>query len=259
MGDRGLASNIPAASDHADQVLTLFEGKAAGWPGKYAAGGRLAGRLTQFTEAVLDLTATGGQLLDLGCGSGELARHLAAVGYRVTGCDIAVRMLRQAAAADREHAIRWIRLEPRWRTLPFTAESLDAVVAASVLEYVRDPAAVLAECARVLRPGGVLLCTVPNVAAPVRWLEWPLGLAVRTPLARIARSGPHRLGQYLAYLRTSRQRRRVSWWHAAGRRAGLDAIPARRAPRGPLRLLAFTKPGGTVGTLFNSYESLMED
>jgi SAM-dependent methyltransferase len=259
MGDRGLASNVPAASDHADQVLTLFDGKAAGWPGKYAAGGRLAGRLTQFTEAVLDLTAADGQLLDLGCGSGELARHLAAVGYRVTGCDIAVRMLRQAAAADREHAIRWIMLEPRWRTLPFTAESLDAVVAASVLEYVRDPAAVLAECARVLRPGGVLLCTLPNVADPVRWLEWPLGLVARTPLAWIAQIGPQRLGQYLAYLRTSRQRHRVRWWHGAGRRAGLEPVPTRQASRGPLRLLAFAKPRGAAGAPLNSHDGPMED
>jgi len=263
-----LASNASAASD-ADPVLTLFDGKAAGWPGKYAAGGRLAGRLTQLAEAVLDLAAARGELLDLGCGSGELARHLAAAGYQVTGCDIAPQMLRQAVTADREHAVRWIRLEPRWRTLPFTADSLDAVVGSSVLEYVKDPAAVLAECGRVLRPGGVLVCTVPNVADPVRWLEWPLGLVARTPLAGIARLGPHRLDQYLAYLRTSRQRRRVRWWHAAGREAGLEPVavpppvlgttargapPGRRSPRSrePLRLLAFTRSGGAAGHQIDS-------
>jgi len=238
--------------DHVDQVRALFDAKAIGWPGKYAPDGRLAGRLTQLADVVLDLIAAGGEVLDLGCGSGELARRLGDAGYRVTGCDIAPQMLREAAAADRGQQVTWVRLDPRWRTLPFAPGSMHAVIAASVLEYVRDPAAVLAECARVLRPGGVLLCTVPNMAHPVRWLEWPLGLAARSPLVPgSAPARPGRAGQYLAYLRTSRQRRRASWWRAMGREAGLElADQPSRAPgakRQPLRLLVFSRPVGAPG------------
>jgi SAM-dependent methyltransferase len=256
MGNRALAGSTPPVNEHADQVRALFDGKAAGWPAKYAADGQLVWRLPQFAAAAGDLVVAGGAVLDLGCGSGELARHLAAAGFLVTGCDIAPLMLHRAAAADHQHAVRWIRLESGWRTLPFVAASLDAVIAASVLEYVPDPAVVLGECARVLRPGGVLLCTVPNVAHPVRWLEWPLCLAARTGLGRIALarigparmtgSGPHRFGQYLTYLATSRQRRRARWWYATARRAGLSPVSTRRAAREPLRLLAFTRPGPPV-------------
>ena len=206
-------------------MRTLFDTKAAGWPAKYAAGGRLTGRLAQLADAVRDLTDAGGEVLDLGCGSGELARRLAAGGYVVTGCDIAPAMVRQAAEADPGHTVRWISLEPHWEALPLAAGSLDAVVAASVLEYVPAPALVLAECARVLRPGGVLLCTVPNMAHPVRWLEWLLRLAVRSPLGAIAlaatvRSGPRRACQYLTYLRDLMS-------------AAADPVVARRRPGEP--------------------------
>ena len=251
MADRGpggtaeAAGTTAAAGGHAERVATLFDSKAAGWPGKYAADGRLAGRLRQLAAAVTALAAAGGDLVDLGCGSGELARHLAADGYRVTGADIAPRMLGQAAAADPRRTVRWVALDPGWRELPFPSASQDAVVAASVLEYVPDPGVVFSECARILRPGGVMLCTVPDVAHPVRWAEWPLGLAARFPLGGPLRGLPGRAGQYHAYLLTSRQRRRARWWLAAARQAGLARVaapaPAAAGRRAPLRLLAFTR------------------
>jgi SAM-dependent methyltransferase len=156
-------------------------------------------------------------------------------------------MLIAAAAADHEHGVGWVLLAPRWRTLPFADASLDVVVAASVLEYVPDLPAVLRECARVLRPGGVLLCTVPDVGHPVRWLEWPLARAARTPPAQVAGIAWPRLRPYLAYLRTSRQRRPLTWWRGTARACGLRLAspPGSQGgpPRAPLRLLAFTRPG----------------
>jgi ubiquinone/menaquinone biosynthesis C-methylase UbiE len=170
----------------ATQVRRLFDAKAAAWPSKYTPDGRLVGRLTRLSGAVAYGVPAGGSVLDLGCGTGELAGAIAAAGMQVTGCDISREMLRRAAAADPAHTVGWVQLDPGWRRLPFEPETFDAVVAASVLEYVDEPTAVLRECSRVLRPGGSMLCTVPDPHHPIRWLEWLLGVAARVPLVRAA-------------------------------------------------------------------------
>ncbi len=225
---------------HAERVRALFDGKAASWSGKYAPDGRLAARLSQLVTAVADHVVPGGRLVDLGCGTGELARHLAASGFRSAGCDIAPQMLSTAAAADAGGTVNWVRIDPQWSTLPLISASIDAVVASSVLEYVQQPSAVLAECARVLRPGGVLLCTVPDPAHPVRWLEWLIIRAVRIPAARAALGAAPRMRSYLTYLQVSRQRRTARWWRDAAGSAGLTAV-TRPDRRSPLRLLIFAR------------------
>jgi SAM-dependent methyltransferase len=228
----------PAGPDApAREVLRLFEAKAPDWPAKYAPDGPLAGRLAALTTAVRWRARGGSRVLDLGCGTGELARALTAAGLRVTGCDISPRMLRHAR--DRGGCAGWVRLEPDWRRLPFASASFDVVVAASVLEYTGEPAAVLRECARVLRPGGLVLYTVPDLRHPVRWAEWCAGrLATLTGEPR----GRPAWRRYGAYLRASRQRHRIRWWRAASAAAGLRPVPCPgRAGRSSLRLMAFRR------------------
>jgi SAM-dependent methyltransferase len=52
-------------------------------------------------------------------------------------------------------------IQCRAESVPLAADSVDAVICAELLEHVPDPRAVLGEVARVLRPGGVLLISVP--------------------------------------------------------------------------------------------------
>jgi SAM-dependent methyltransferase len=144
-----------------------------------------------------------------------------------------------------------VQLEPNWRTLPFTSAAFDAVVAASVLEYVTEPIAVLAECARVVRPGGVVLFTVPDLRHPVRWTEWSAQRLVRGKPPGSGGRSPWQ--SYRAYLSASRQRHRLRWWLAASAVVGLCPVPGLgSAGRTTLRLLAFrsaAQPGAEMGAV----------
>jgi SAM-dependent methyltransferase len=231
----------PATAAQPNRAGVLFDAKAAAWPAKYAPGGALTGRLTWLSAELRERAQKGDAVLDLGCGTGQLARSAAAAGLRVTGCDIAAEMLRRATDADDGRAVDWVRLEPHWRSLPFPDGTFAVVVASSVLEYTGDVRAVLDECARVLRPGGILLATVPDIRHPVRWAEWLARPAALGALALCAHGG--RIAGYCTYLRVSGHRHRADWWYTAGRRAGLVPVPRPRE-RASLRLLEFRRPPG---------------
>lgn len=235
---------IDHSQDHASEVKRLFNTRAATWSALYAPGGSFIGRLTLFSGVLGQHVPAGGRVLDLGCGTGEIARAAAAAGLRVTGCDISELMLSSAISQDHRGTVEWVSLDPRWRRLPFSAGTFDAVVAASVLEYIDEPWVVLSECARVLRPGGLLACTVPDPRHPVRWLESLAAACARRPVASIASDRRPRLENYFTYLQTSRQRHMASWWRGTAERAGLRPVPCcvHTSRYSRLRLFTFERP-----------------
>jgi 2-polyprenyl-3-methyl-5-hydroxy-6-metoxy-1,4-benzoquinol methylase len=112
-----------------------------------------------------------GRLLDVGCAGGELGALLAARGWSVHGAE-AEPALVQAAQARGVDA-RAVDLEGA--ALPWPAAAFDAVVAAEVIEHVVDTDRLLAEMGRVLRPGGALVITTPNLASLENRLRLLLG------------------------------------------------------------------------------------
>jgi SAM-dependent methyltransferase len=87
-------------------------------------------------------------ILDLGCGAGQLTERIAAAGAKVTGVDASPNMV----AATRARGIA--AEDGSAESLPFADRSFDAVFSNAVLHWVRGQDAMMTEVRRVLRPGG---------------------------------------------------------------------------------------------------------
>jgi len=97
-----------------------------------------------------------GRLLDVGCGTGDLAALFARRGWSAAGIE--------PSAAAAEHA-RAVGVEAVTGTLadaPWEEGEFDAILFNHSLEHVDDPAGAIAAAARLLRPGGLLAIAVPN-------------------------------------------------------------------------------------------------
>ena len=120
------------------------------------------GRITHAGRraAVAHINARGGDVLEVGVGTGlSLEAYDAAL--RVTGMDYSEDMLRKARARVAKrglHNVADLR-QMDARDLDFPDASFDTVAAMHVLSVVPDPARVMAEIARVLRPGGQVVIT----------------------------------------------------------------------------------------------------
>ncbi|MHB2170067.1 class I SAM-dependent methyltransferase [Alsobacter sp. R-9] len=109
------------------------------------------------TQIIAPLAADAGSLrvLEVGCGTGRnLAAFVAAGAAFVAGCDLSQGML---AAARSRHAGLLLVAADATTALPFADGAADLALFSLVLEHVEDLRPVVAEAARVLRPGGRLV------------------------------------------------------------------------------------------------------
>jgi 2-polyprenyl-6-hydroxyphenyl methylase/3-demethylubiquinone-9 3-methyltransferase len=93
------------------------------------------------------------RILDIGCGAGFLSNALAKLGYEVTGIDTSEASLSVAARHDPTGSVRYAVGDAN--ALAFPDGTFDVVCSMDFLEHVERPAAVIAQAARVLAPGGL--------------------------------------------------------------------------------------------------------
>ena len=127
-------------------------------------------------------------VLDVGCAAGDTASVLIERGCRVSGVDIDATAAEPARDLLEELVIANIDRSPL--TEHFKAESFDAVVFGDVLEHLSDPWTALRDSTTLLRAGGRVLVSIPNVAHAAvrlsllggRWDYTQTGLLDRTHL-----------------------------------------------------------------------------
>ena len=118
-------------------------------------------------KMVASAAPRGSKVLDVGCGTGEMAARLMELGYEVWGLDLSEAMIRHARGRCRSDRFRVGDIEH----IPFADETFDAVVCLGVIEYLPTDEAALAEIWRVLKPGGSAVVSTPSAVSPLHHMD----------------------------------------------------------------------------------------
>ena len=236
MGARQDSPAEPLASPRKREALALF----SGLPGRYD---ELSAALSFWQDPrwrralASELAPRDGQrLLDVATGTGMVAAELLRrARCTVVGLDQSPQMLARARARFAGDAGRVELVQGQAEALPFEDASFDGLSFTYLLRYVDDPAATVAELARVVRPGGHVASLEFGVPP---WLParaaWRLYTAVGLPaLGRLASRDWAQVGRFLGpSIRGFYERHPleaiVGWWE----RAGLQDVRVRRMSLG---------------------------
>jgi 2-polyprenyl-3-methyl-5-hydroxy-6-metoxy-1,4-benzoquinol methylase len=109
---------------------------------------------------LLDAVGSGKRVLELGCSSGYLAQQLRERGNTVVGVELDAEAAREAEQWCEQVIVGDVESS----TLPLEPASFDVLLCGDVVEHLRDPVAVLAKLRPLVKPGGTLVLSTPNIA-----------------------------------------------------------------------------------------------
>jgi demethylmenaquinone methyltransferase/2-methoxy-6-polyprenyl-1,4-benzoquinol methylase len=215
---RRVFATLPARYDLLAELLSF--GQNGRW--RRAA---IEAALRDDPELVCDVaTGTAGVAVDLV--RRARSRHPGELGPEVVGIDLSPQMLatgrRRVAAAHLDDRISLVLA--RGERLPLPDASVDALTFTYLLRYVADPAATVAELARVVRPGGRMSSLEFHVPPRFGWrIAWRAYTRLVLPVAGglLGGRGWWRVGAFLGPNIDDHYRRHpladhVRWWHEAG-------------------------------------------
>lgn len=193
------------------------------------------GQNRRWRRAMLDSVVEGrpATMLDVATGTAGVALQLARrTGAHVSGIDITEGMLQRGRAAVLHEGLqqRIALVAGQAERLPFADATFDALTFTYLLRYVADPAATIAELARVVRPGGTVASLEFHVP-PRRllrgawWLYTRLGLPI---LGGLAGREWYRVGRFLGpSISAHYDRYPLAWTVDAWQRAGISDVDVR--------------------------------
>lgn len=129
------------------------------------------GSTNRRKEIVYQWVKNSDKILDIGCNDGSEDRIYLKDGKTVYGVDISIEAVKRA----RKFGVRASVLDISRDELPFPPNTFDAVIAGEIIEHLIDTDNFLEKIYRILRPGGKLVITTPNLASLGRRLMLLLG------------------------------------------------------------------------------------
>lgn len=106
---------------------------------------------------LVDVVPTGASILDLAAGSGAMSLRLKDAGFRVSSTDYVSDNFRLHGS------IPFFRTDLNGQFSAGRESTFDAIIAAEIIEHLENPRHFARECCRLLKPGGVVILSTPNI------------------------------------------------------------------------------------------------